>query len=679
MLDYRYDKYLQIGLAHEDRGIVCQDYVGIRETERYLIAALADGIGSLANSQEAAQMAVDMFLDWAAENSDRLFFAGPKEIQQIIGSEFFLKVREWIKEQDAQEQMDCNFAFAVIDRGSSHCILGQLGDCAACTVCDDGNSYVMTEFSGSANGTNSIMNTSAVAGLQVQRLHCASAKGIILTSDGLDGYVYRKNSNLLRRESEQIFNSMLEQAPLETIRDLINDAVEQSPTQFNDDISIAVISWADQQVKLPENPYWLCHCGQKNDLSDGYCDNCGEDFLNLYKSQDYDAKGGFDQFFLYYNANPLAMEALVGIRSSEPIPPEKNIEAPHPGIDDIDAMIALKIDQKIHKSKPISEQHPASSQQTAREHEDDSAKEVLASKTETPAPAPAQNPPTREDHVDTIVGANTPERIALDRTLHEQEQAKRRNAQKRKTFLEWMLVILAAFAVALFLLFRLFPSEPDSGKDPAGESMSAPGQDVHPQSQTLPQIQSSETEPELTDPTDPSDPLEPTKPTDSREDAYLILDHGVLYLGEHEDGVPHGDGILLLDGHYYIGHFDEGKLKDTFQIIEIGSYKKTETKQYRSKPVEELIREFYEDTTPETITPVQTEPDKETDVRYFTQDVTKLRKEPEYTAERYAVGIQKGTKVWLTGKKSGMYVQIRLEDGTTWWCSAEQLQTEPVT
>lgn len=683
MLDYRYDKYLQIGLSHEDRGIPCQDYVGTRRTDRYLVAALADGIGSLANSQDAAQVAVDTFLDWATENGNRLFAAGNKEIQQIVGSEFFLKVREWILAQDAKGQMDCNFAFVIIDCRESQYILGQLGDCAACTVCDNGNSYVMTEFSGSANGTNSIMNADAAAGLQVWLLHCADAKGVILTSDGLDGYVYRKNSNLLRKESELVFNSILNQTSQESIRELINEAVEMSPAQFNDDISIAVISWAERLIELPENPYWLCSCGQKNDLADGYCGSCGEDFLKLYENQDYDAKGGFDQFFLYYNANPLAMEALVGIESFKSVPTAKKSEdhctLPEPDIDDIDALISRRIDQNVRKTKHTGGQFPDQKQQTAQESTaaDDRSKAAVAPKNGTETAALAQNSPTREDHVDAIAGDGTPENGTTNRERHEQDREKRKNEQKRKALLEWMLLIFAAFAVVSMILRPLFSSEPKPDKDPTGESMSVSSQDDHKPPQTWPgETFYKDTVPQETPP--PETEPEPTEPADSGDDVYLILDHDVLYYGEHEDGLPHGEGILLLDGYYYIGCFDEGTLKGTFQIIKIGSYKKSETKKYASKSVEELIGEFYEDEEPVTTAPVQTEPDEETNVRYFTQNVTKLRKEPDFAAERHPVDIKKGTKVWLTGKKTELLVQIRLEDGTTWWCSPEQLQTDPV-
>lgn len=697
MLEYKEEKYLQIGLSHEDRDFPCQDYVSTRRTDRYLIAALADGIGSLSNSQDAAQMAVNTFLEWAAENGELLFAADDKKIQKIVGNEFFRNIRERILAQDAQRQMDCNFSFVIIDCVDSEFILGQLGDCAACTVCDNGNSYVMTEFSGSANSTNSIMNVDAASGLQILRRHCAAAKGVILTSDGLDGYVYRKNSNLLRKESEQVFNSMLGQTPWESFRECINEAVEMSPSQFSDDISIAIISWADQPISLPENPYWLCRCGQKNDLTDGYCNSCGEDFLKLYKNQDYEAKGGFDHFFLYYNSNPLAMAELVGIKSPKQAPVPKNDEKQRTitetekdgtgnndnndniaDVNDIDALISQKIRKNVSKPDHDDGQFSHQKQQTVQKPaaKADFQNPVVPENGEKAA-VPAPNPVTRENHVDAIAGDSVPENNTVIQEQYKQEREKQREKHKRKALMEWMLVIVAALTVILLLLRPLFTSESGPGEYPAGESMPVSGSNNY----KPPQTQPIEIFPKDTTPSEPL-PTEttpvPTEPVYSEDDLYLLFDHDVLYYGEHKDGVPHGEGILLLNGHYYIGSFDEGTLDGTFQIIKIGSYKKTESKKYTSKPVEELIAEFYADEDTFTTAPVQTEPEEESKVRYFSQDVTKLRKEPDFAAERYTVDIKKGTKVWLTDKKTEVLVQIQLEDGTTWWCSSEQLQTEPV-
>ena len=71
----------------------------------------------------------------------------------------------------------------------------------------------------------------------------------------------------------------------QTLAELAETAVRNSGGELDDDISIAVLSRAEDDVLFPQDVTWLCACGARNRLENSYCFRCGRDFLTLYSVQ----------------------------------------------------------------------------------------------------------------------------------------------------------------------------------------------------------------------------------------------------------------------------------------------------------------------------------------------------------------------------------------------------------
>ena len=87
----------------------------------------------------------------------------------------------------------------------------------------------------------------------------------------------------------------------QTLAELAETAVRNSGGELDDDISIAVLSRAEDDVLFPQDVTWLCACGARNRLENSYCVRCGRDFLTLYSRVSFAKYGGKTQFFRYAN------------------------------------------------------------------------------------------------------------------------------------------------------------------------------------------------------------------------------------------------------------------------------------------------------------------------------------------------------------------------------------------
>ncbi|MBQ5628229.1 MAG: hypothetical protein IIU98_00675, partial [Ruminococcus sp.] len=118
---------------------------------------------------------------------------------------------------------------------------------------------------------------------------------------GMDGEIYTKNSSQVFRRAQVYFNAAQTDDMKQTLAELAETAVRNSGGELDDDISIAVLSRAEDDVLFPQDVTWLCACGARNRLENSYCFRCGRDFLTLYSSVSFAKYGGKTHFFRYAN------------------------------------------------------------------------------------------------------------------------------------------------------------------------------------------------------------------------------------------------------------------------------------------------------------------------------------------------------------------------------------------
>lgn len=304
------------GLAHVRDNRLCQDAVDVQNNDFCLAAALADGIGSLPNSDVAAQAATRAATRWLLGHSAQL--AAAADPAALISSGMLASVAEKIKEAARLrllpvETMDCNLAFVCIIPSHDLAVYGTLGDCAVCVL--DGHPRVLTEHGGTANATSSVLGAHAAESFRINMVTqlAESLNGFILTSDGLDGEIYRKNSASVRQSAAAYFNTIFEAEPNRALKAKLVSLQRTGDEAFDDDLSMVVLSKAGAPIALEEDPKWLCKCGYKNSLTSSYCEACRTDFLGLYPRSVLNRFSTLDDSIRFFNQNEEEARAMLGI------------------------------------------------------------------------------------------------------------------------------------------------------------------------------------------------------------------------------------------------------------------------------------------------------------------------------------------------------------------------------
>lgn len=318
--------YIKTGWSHAYAKQPCQDAVRFEQYEHYILAAVSDGVGSLPNSQIASSAAVEAVDEWF-----RGKFRDLKRKKHDLGwftTNLILFVRDALhaaakRTGIALDTMDCNLAFAFIIPGD-YALVGSLGDCAVCVLGKENK--VFTAGSALANGTDTILSENSETRVRMswQSLHDDSIQGFLVTTDGLEGELYYKNSDMIRKRAESYFNALLTDRANQQIANLISEL----PESFDDDISMVLLSCSTQKITLPEDPTWLCTCGTRNPITASRCTHCGADFVELYK--DIVQGKNREAFFAALNRNPEEERRRIGLPPLQVVPAVKETAAPTP-------------------------------------------------------------------------------------------------------------------------------------------------------------------------------------------------------------------------------------------------------------------------------------------------------------------------------------------------------------
>lgn len=316
-------KYLQKGVSHVQNGTNCQDSVLIFENEDCIVAALADGLGSLKHSEVAAQTATETVCKCFSKlNSPLEQFETKEDLAKHILDAAVMSIQKKAIEMDVPlNEMDCTLMFVCVLKSTNYAIIGRLGDSAVCVIADP-KSIAINDGNKSANGTNAILDKDAVEHFEIQILDLDknNVYGFVLSSDGLENELYMKGSDHVNKTAELYFNAWFTaDDPVTVIADRISKLTEIAGTPFDDDISVAVLSRADEAIILPADPKWLCTCGFRNHLQTTYCQQCHKDFSVLYQNIRFRDYGGKAAFFTEINKHPEEELRIIGMKTESPV------------------------------------------------------------------------------------------------------------------------------------------------------------------------------------------------------------------------------------------------------------------------------------------------------------------------------------------------------------------------
>lgn len=330
--NYAFDS--RLGLSHSKSGRKCQDCVQVQEGEHCLVAALSDGIGSREYSEVAAEAAVtalcELLAGCDADTLNLIFLnaVSQEKCEQLKQYLVFELGKAVGKKADglgiSLADMDCTLVFVCIAFDENHALVGRVGDSAVCVIRKDETSEAIADSGFHSNRTHTLLENNAHHQMELRVIDLSDENivGFILTSDGLDNEIYMKGNDWVCHNAAEYMNVLCGQTP-ENARAMLsarlNDLTTDYPDIFRDDISYAVLSRAREPVFLPNDPTWLCVCGERNHLWETYCRRCHMDFVKLYRNANFTGEGKA-AFFARLNADENRERRTIGLPAKAGFP-----------------------------------------------------------------------------------------------------------------------------------------------------------------------------------------------------------------------------------------------------------------------------------------------------------------------------------------------------------------------
>ena len=322
MDQWKYGQCVKTGLRHRRYGADCQDFVFAAEDENCIAVALCDGLGSLPASGYAAKytsIAVCRILQQCATYDFRRFASDKSGLLKDLLERVNAALAKRFAEMHIDRKLaDSTLAFVFVSKTFGFCYAACLGDSAVCLIKKSG-CECLTESNAHSESTASVdmKNPWMYAAQAIVDLEDGDFLGAVLTSDGLDGEIYTKDSSLVFKATEYYFNAMLAADAEGALDERLTAIQTEYGDYYDDDISVAVLSRAEKRMKFPDDPTWLCRCGARNDLTETFCAHCGSDFMNVYHKINFNKYGGRAMFFRYMNRHPDLEKKVIGLHEIE--------------------------------------------------------------------------------------------------------------------------------------------------------------------------------------------------------------------------------------------------------------------------------------------------------------------------------------------------------------------------
>lgn len=701
-------KYLQKGISHAQNGTNCQDSVLIFENEDCIVAALADGLGSLKYSEVAAQIATETVCKCFSKLNNPLEqFENKEDLAKHILDAAVMNIQEKAIEMGVPlNEMDCTLMFVCVIKTTNYAIIGRLGDSAVCIIAYP-KSIAINDGNKSANGTNAILDKDAIEHFDIQiiDLDKNNIYGFILSSDGLENELYMKGSDHVNKTAELYFNAWFtSDDPITVIAERISKLTETEGTPFDDDISVAVLSRTDEKIILPADPKWLCTCGFRNHLQTTYCQQCHKDFSVLYQNIRFRDYGGKAAFFAKINKNPEEEKRIIGMKfksaevKDEVYSPNGDL-LNEPGIKvssvvtkapaNVTPSNGIKLASQSEKySTPEVQNFSGTEGKDSRNTGRETAiapREKSVSESKTPLTELVVKKEPREtkkqgtippkqttikksvlDSKDEVSGkkkqknnSNSVEETGITKGQVDVKHIANSKKPRYNTEALKMIGILMSITLVIGLVIGgIFVKKITSNKV---SKLSASVEELMKTvNQYEAELAEKEMEPEVLLPED-----------------FSVLEDGSYYWGTLDDlKLPHGFGIMRKDDIYYIGNFDHGKKNGEFLIVDsdgnhrVDNYLENELIPEDENDDEALVESEKENNDNSFSTEQHSQ-------WYETQYVANMRENPGKDND-LVIALKVGTAVYLvdtTEKKADdMYwVHVRTEDGYEGWILSEAI------
>lgn len=659
----------QIGTSHKQNNTCCQDDVRIREDEQWIVAALADGLGSLSHSELAAEIATQTLCGFPHTLLEKI-------INNDAGIEEYIveTVADAIKaEADSRNidytACDCTLVFVVIDKLRNLATVGRLGDSAA-IILRKTDSVVISDSDHSANGTNAVLDSEAFHNLNLIsfKIEDEDIIGFILTSDGLDNELYLKGSRHVQRIAGLYFNAVSvskgEKDSKIIIQNRLAKLTDVPESSYDDDISIAILSRIDYPVEMPEDPTWLCSCGARNYLQETYCHKCRKDFSILYQNIRFREHGGKDAFFSKINKEPDEERRIVGL------PPIKSETTPQ--------------SQIVNPVQKPSSNPPAAKISTADSHNDSSTikekSSMSASSAELNLPPITAGNRQNNSKSNKPIKTSSSGHVSIKKAFNKKgvKSNKRLRIPRVLTRLFPLLLCLVVGLLMGIILKSALSSKKISNLNSQIKSLEDEVCELSSELNTKDNAKDT-VAPSVTPSIEPTSvPTSlPTETPDQTTEPYIILSDGSYYWGPVTAGIPDGFGMQLIGDKYYIGLFNMGLKNGEFTIVDLDDDNHIETDRYKNGILIPTTSPSPSDepnpsTSPEqsTVSPPQETTSPVYNQYILTQSV-RLREEPGISGRVIRL-LETGTTVELVdtvvvNKDDYDWVWVKLSDGAVGW------------
>ena len=496
-------------------GAPCQDNACIRESDERLVATLADGLGSLKHSEIASKAVTEALADY-------LLRAELNEGRDLLASDILDICRKAVASESGKsgfpvDEMDCTVLFALLVKQDGLFITGQLGDGAVCLVQKESATrlpVIEVQSKGGTNMTKTLFSSSAEDYFSISFNKSDDIIGIILTSDGLENELYSRSSNV-KKNLQWYYNSVStlpEQESRSLIEERWNGLATKNESEFNDDMSLAVIFRPEQKIELPSDANWLCICGGRNPLETSHCNSCARDITRVYEKPPFRDYGGKKQFFLYMNAHPDEEKEML----------LKLCSYPNPEVSEPEPKEALKVEPKVEESETlIVEQFHKKN----RSHKESEPQELENTETERKEPENTETEP------------KTPEN---------------REDEKKNQPLEWF----GRLAKRISDLFK------EAGKREVETEIAEPQKGLNCVDEEKERLikENEALRKKLAE-------TELSRPAAEPESKGFVCESGERYFGKLKNGLPSGEGVLVSGDVVSIGRFENGKKSGDFYIF----------------------------------------------------------------------------------------------------------------
>ena len=573
MKQWKYITYIKKGLSHEQSGTECQDSVQIQENANWLVAALADGLGSLKYSDVAANAATEAICQQLLEEKATIFDNGSNaQLHQKIMKCVVSAVEKKTNLLGiSKSQVDCTLVFVGIHKSSNRAIVGRLGDSAVCII-KEKDSIAINDSNKSANGTNAVLDQDASEHLDIQfhDIIKENILGFILSSDGLDNELYMKGSDHVRKATELYFNALCndtsDEGATQIIADRIRKLTSMKDSPFDDDISLAIMSCADRKIDLPEDPTWLCSCGARNNLQNTYCHKCNQDFSILYQNIRFRDYGGKAAFFAQINKKPDEEKRIIGmsgrdsVKQAATIDDKKPKNAPETDKETVRVSAAFGGQTRNRSVEPAVKADQQMSRMSKHGEKDNGHNYAHIQDEWSIASGVGDKGKTTQQ---TMKQNNSSGEIVT----HE-------NKAKRISINPWLLICVGCILFGLIIgstLTKRASTKQISKLTTEKTELSQQNQELE---STLEETNRllTEAQNQLTDAQNSLASIDntTTRPAETSRD-FTVLNDSRNYWGPINAEEPNGTGIMEVNGVYYIGRFDYGVKNGSFVVFDSNS------------------------------------------------------------------------------------------------------------